>query len=203
MSDGVGRDSGWVQTHTGRKFHFKREWWESDDIDIEDIATALSRAPRYCGHTDVFYSVAQHCVLVCLEVAIKGGSLRDQLIGLLHDAPEAYMGDLPSPLKAMCPEYKAIEDGVWDRVSHAFLGGVYKIPPVVKQCDLALLTAEAEDCFDFEPIDNWVKYYASRAKTKVFPLDSKAAYNSYLGHFERLQRLCESERVKAAEVIFG
>lgn len=197
MSDNSNRDSSWIQTHTGRKFFFQRESYQSDDIDIEDIAMALSRAPRYCGHTKVFYSVAQHCVLVAWEVTQRGGSLVEQIIGLLHDAPEAYLSDLPSPLKALCPEYKVIENGVWDRISHRFLGEVLPIPPIVKECDLALLTAEAEDCFDFPPLDNWVVHYAPRSKTQVVPWGSDTAYTSFLSYHKRLQNNLSMHRAAA------
>lgn len=194
--------SSWIQTFSGHKFYFQREWYESDDIYIADIVWALSRCPRYCGHTNVFYSVAQHCVLVSEEVARRGGGVLDQLIGLLHDAPEAYLADLPSPLKALCPQYKAIEDGVWARISHRFLGEVIEIPPIVKECDLALLTAEAEDCFSYAPLDNLVSRYSARADITIEPCSSEDASGLYLLRFNMLidayNDSCSSTEITAA-----
>lgn len=81
-----------IQTHTGRQFHFDRPM--EHDYSIEDIAQALSNNCRYTGHTKRFYSVAEHCWhashLVPHRLALNA---------LLHDASEVYLHDLPSPLK--------------------------------------------------------------------------------------------------------
>lgn len=94
---------------------------DPDDIHIEDIARGLSRAPRFAGQTEVPLSVAEHCLL-CEEIARHWpGTPRGRLAMLLHDAPEAYICDLPSPLKAVLPDYERIEarllDAVWTRFS--------------------------------------------------------------------------------------
>ena len=82
----------WIQTFTGRKF--KPTNPSADDVCIEDIAHALSMQCRYTGHSKEFYSVAQHSVLVSYlcdsQYAIEG---------LLHDGSEAYLIDVPRPLK--------------------------------------------------------------------------------------------------------
>jgi hypothetical protein len=72
-------------------------------IDIEDIAVGLSRESRFCGQLRWFYSVGQHSVIMSTLVPPEHA-----LEALLHDAHEAYVKDLPTPLKRMCPEYKAI-----------------------------------------------------------------------------------------------
>lgn len=64
-------------------------------IDIKDIARALSRIPRYCGHTVKPYYVAQHCILMAIILAEDGYSTEVQLAGLLHEVGEAYLtGDI-------------------------------------------------------------------------------------------------------------
>jgi hypothetical protein len=92
----------WMQTYTGRAF------WplapQADDIDPADIAHALSMLCRYGGHVERFYSVAEHCVL--MSYAVPPGYA---LWALLHDATEAYMGDMVRPLKRSMPEYQAAE----------------------------------------------------------------------------------------------
>ena len=77
-----------------------------DMIHIEDIAHALSRLPRFGGHLNRHYSVAQHCVMAVKRV--KG--LENKKAVLLHDASEAYLLDMPSPIKAKMTEYKRHED---------------------------------------------------------------------------------------------
>jgi 5'-deoxynucleotidase YfbR-like HD superfamily hydrolase len=80
-----------------------------DDIKIEDIAFALSRIPRFGGHSAAFYSVALHS-MNCEFVAMKEGmSKRERLMVLLHDAAEAYIGDVISPVKRLLPKFQDIE----------------------------------------------------------------------------------------------
>lgn len=85
-------DNTWIQTYTGKKFHPLNP--NVEDIEIEDIAHALSNLCRFAGHVKQFYSVAQHSVLVSLDCCSENA-----LAGLLHDAAEAYLTDLPRPLK--------------------------------------------------------------------------------------------------------
>lgn len=79
---------------------------DPDTIKVEDIAHALSRLPRFGGHLNRHYSVAQHSVL-CARMA---KSKKDKKKALLHDASEAYLLDMPTPIKARMGEYKAYED---------------------------------------------------------------------------------------------
>ena len=102
----VGRDTGvvrrhagaWLQTYTGRQF------WplepDAGDVVIEDIAHALSMLCRFSGHCSRFYSVAEHSVLVASRTGVHG---------LLHDAAEAYLLDIVSPLKHLMPWYEEAE----------------------------------------------------------------------------------------------
>jgi len=77
-----------------------------DSIKIEDIAHALSRLPRFGGHLNRHYSVAQHSVL-CAEMA---KTKKEKKAALLHDGSEAYLLDMPTPIKARMGEYKQYED---------------------------------------------------------------------------------------------
>jgi hypothetical protein len=176
----------WIQTFSGRKFDFVREYWEHDDIDIVDIAVALSRVPRYCGHTRVASCVAQHSVHVSEEVEWLGGSQRDQLIGLLHDATEAYMADIPSPLKRLIPEYQKIESSLWARVSHKFIGEVVELPAIVKKADEALLVAEAWDTFEYPPLDSWTDSRCPRSEITIVPWHQEYAVFKFLERFNEL-----------------
>jgi hypothetical protein len=97
----------------GDFFDFKDPYNHS--FDIEAIATALSNLCRYTGHVNKFYSVAEHCVLVSYLVPEQFA-----LEGLMHDASEAYCGDVASPLKKLIPEYSVIEDKVQEAIAKYF-----------------------------------------------------------------------------------
>lgn len=103
--------------------------------DINVIAKALSHINRYTGHVGT-YSVAQHCVLVASNIDTMN------LSALLHDAPEAYIGDVASPLKSMLPEYKKIEQFYHDVIDKYY--GVTTQCDVVKLADLRMLITEAK-----------------------------------------------------------
>ena len=83
---------------------------EPTDLCIEDIAHALSLLCRANGHLHFFYSVAQHCLACQQEAAARSWSPRLQLLCLLHDASEAYIGDLTRPLKRHLPAFYEIEE---------------------------------------------------------------------------------------------
>ncbi len=114
-------------------------------IDDDDIAQALSRICRFGGHTRKFYSVAQHCVLASELVPPE-----DALAALLHDAPEAYIGDMVSPLKAMLPAFQHIEERIWLAIAERF--GIDPVMPAsVKTVDLQLLATERRDLLPASP----------------------------------------------------
>ncbi len=107
------RRGDWMQTFTGRQF------WpldpRPDEVEILDIAHALANLCRYGGHCRRFYSVAEHSVLLTRAVAPEY-----RLLALLHDASEAYLVDLPRPVKLSMPEYKAIEQVVMVAICERF-----------------------------------------------------------------------------------
>lgn len=107
-----------ILTHTGRQVFFDHVYPE--DICIEDIAHALSHLCRYTGHITMFFSVAQHSLLV--EEKIPGNA-ETKLAALLHDAAEAYIGDVSSPLKRWMKE-----KGNWayDSLHHAIADVIHR-----------------------------------------------------------------------------
>lgn len=122
----------YIQTLSGKHFNYLNI--QQDDIVIEDIATALSHICRFAGHLPEFYSVAQHS-LVPREYALEA---------LLHDAAEAYLQDIPSPLKRLLPDYQDIEARVDTAIRQK-----YGLPadqhPTVKYADLVMLASERRD----------------------------------------------------------
>lgn len=103
----------WILTYTGVAFYPLSP--SPDEVDIRDIAHALSMLCRYAGHARRFYSVAEHSLLIA-----ENARPRLKLMALLHDAAEAYVCDIPRPLKSALPAYKTIERGVEQAIRQRF-----------------------------------------------------------------------------------
>lgn len=124
----------WMQTFTGKAMYPTDP--RPEEIFILDIAHSLSKQCRYAGHCIKFYSVAEHCVHVSKNV-----SERLKLTALLHDASEAYLVDLPRPLKYQIPQYREIE-GRLEKVISEKYNLVYPFPDEIKNIDNRMLTDE-------------------------------------------------------------
>ena len=129
----------YLSTYTGKKFYPYDP--RPEQICIEDIAHGLSMLCRFAGQCRFFFSVAEHSIAVAhlLPANLK-------LFGLLHDASEAYLADLPRPVKAGLPEYRAIETNV-ERVIAEKLELPFPMPPEVKAADQAPLKDEVFSFF--------------------------------------------------------
>ena len=127
------------------------------DILIGDIAHALANQCRFSGHTLYHYSVAQHSVGVSQLLDREGYSQVIQMWGLLHDASEAYLVDLPSPLKrhAGFAYYKTAEKRLMHAVCRRF-DFPLKEPEAVRWADAVLLACEARDVMPFRK-EHWSK----------------------------------------------
>lgn len=123
-----------VRTYTGKNVDLAKP--EPGQICIEDIAHHLSKLDRYNGAGHFPYSVGQHSLLVS-ESLPKAYRLQ----GLLHDATEAYLGDVVSPLKAMLPEYRRIEGQVMQAICNRFKI-TFPRPRIIKKADQAVMAAE-------------------------------------------------------------
>jgi uncharacterized protein len=160
-----------MQTYTGRRFYPLAA--RVEDIDPIDIAHALGLICRYGGHVDRFYSVAEHCIL--MSQAVEPGHAA---WALLHDATEAYVGDMVRPLKHHMPEYRDVEDRLMAVIAERFgLAGV-TMPPEVKDADNRILLTERAALMsrtrhawqqdDLEPLPVVVREYSPREAADAY-----------------------------------
>lgn len=143
----------WIHTYTGREVSV----WNPrpETIALEDIAHALSMQCRYNGHARRFYSIAEHSLLVARVLRERGYSESVQRVGLMHDAAEAYVGDMVAPIK-MQPNldgFRDIEHGFARAIQIAF--ELEDIGPEVKRVDLELLATEAPQVLPWPPPRDW------------------------------------------------
>lgn len=161
---------------------------ELNQISILDIAHSLSNICRFGGHSRVFYSVAQHSVLVSMTV-------RDQLQfdALLHDAAEALVGDVPKPLKLLLPDYQVIEKKI-ESALFANFGIAYPLASEIKIADKRVLHTELRDLTSSEPAE-WddLKDF-SPLPERIVPLDPTRARNLFMERYESLRRIREQGR---------
>ena len=116
-------------------------------VRIEDIAESLSRLCRYAGHCGRFYSVAEHSVRLTHLVGEKF-----KFEALLHDAVEAYLGDVVAPLKLHLPDYQKLETRAQAQIS-AFFGVPTKLSQVVLEADLWIRGQELHELFGWPSPD--------------------------------------------------
>lgn len=132
----------WIQTFTGRKF-FPLDP-DSSELDLVDQAVALSRICRYGGHTDRHYSVAEHAWRMSVEAERRGYSDEVRRWCLIHDNPEAYLGDMVRPMKvqdSMTP-FREREQHLLKKIAR-WVGLPEEEPKQVRELDTEILTFEA------------------------------------------------------------
>lgn len=153
----------YIRTFTGIKFTPLSPRLE--DIDIRDIAHALSNLCRFTGHTPVFYSVAEHSVLVSKLVEPKYA-----LGALLHDASEAYLNDIAGPIKPFFPEYVKAEKKLQDLIHLKWTIGGDEQFAAIKVADATALKLEQD--FLFGPYwkngHPWIKGYSNHTAESIF-----------------------------------
>lgn len=128
-------------THSG--IVYKPTDMTPDQIDIEDIAHSLSMQIRFNGHIKYPYSVAAHSVLLTQVVAKETTDPTTQLWALLHDAGEAYVSDIPTPIKRLTPEIAQVEDEILKVIAEKFQLPPQK-PKLVGELDKIIAYAEAD-----------------------------------------------------------
>lgn len=149
---------------------FSLEAMDPETISIMDIAHALSMVPRWGGHIPRFYSVAEHSMRVAELVPDQ-----HQLAALLHDASEAYLGDLCKPFKNLMPDYQRIEDKLMQVIATKY-GFEYPLHKDVKVADHIILLKE----WDWFKTDNGEEY------PMWHPLTPEQAKKGFLTMYRRI-----------------
>jgi 5'-deoxynucleotidase YfbR-like HD superfamily hydrolase len=175
----------WIQTYTGRAFYIKDP--SPEDIDIEDIGHALSNLCRFTGHARRFYSVAEHSVLVALHVADRGLPLPAQFAALMHDATEAYLGDVSRPLKHAIAGYKEMEAAVERAVAERFAIDFGRWHEAIKEADNAVLLAERIELME-RPSKAWLwSDGLKQSGQAVRAMTPDQAKHLFMMHFRELE----------------
>ena len=166
----------WILTSTGRQL------WPSDpragDFDVGEIAHNLSLVCRFTGSVAVAYPVSSHSVMVQEIIRDCGGSLVEQLQGLMHDAPESIISDIPAPIKRFLPDVVKAEKKIWKAMAEQF-GVPEKMSPLVKAADRISLITERRDLMpdsphawkgydNVKPISSHVKIMSAKSAEKLF-----------------------------------
>lgn len=158
------------------------------DINIHDIAHHLSMLCRYTGGVKTFYSVAEHSVLVKSLLAERGYSERIQLAGLLHDAAEAYIGDVSSPLKSMLSDYQRVEHDI-DSLMNFKFNLQMDVPAVkrwVKSADQAAYRIESAVLRDMDKFDG---------QGRGLGMQPHDARGLFLDNYERLEAAIRNQGI--------
>lgn len=167
----------YIYLRSGKRFDYGN--MSADAVDIQDVAWSLANTCRYRGMTPVHYSVAEHSVscsyLVPPHLALQA---------LLHDAAEAYMADVPGPLKEYLPDFRAMEKAV-EAVVLPALGAPAVLHPEVKRIDAAMLNAEQLRFFPETVLDG--KWYNGNTPAVVIAgLPAEAARLLFLQRYAEL-----------------
>ena len=171
----------WILTASGRRFDVESP--RARDVHAKDLAHALSNLCRFGGHTRVHYSVAQHSILVS-ELVPKELAL----VGLLHDAGEAYLGDVVGPVARRLPAFLALERGILAAVAARFGIRPEQFHDArVRHADRVALLTERRDLLPSSPIP-WAEDLAGlrAAEAEVVPLTPRQAKAAFLARLDAL-----------------
>ena len=186
-------EDGWIETYTGKAFHLLNP--QVEEFCMEDVAHALSMICRYNGHAQRHYSVAEHSCLIADAVHkeirrqssphyippfTKGGDLhrlRVELSALVHDAAEAYIGDMTRPLKVKMLAFKEVEARIDLKVAE-WLGLEYPFAKIIKEYDSRILHDERKQVMSqstnmwgtdsLEPIGVEVQFWDNKRAKREF-----------------------------------
>jgi len=180
-----------VQTYTGRMVDILAP--QPDEILIEDIAHALANQCRFNSHTSRYYSVAQHSILVSDLAEELTENKQAALYALLHDAHEAYLGDVVRPVRGQLKNYDklaATMQHAIDACSDIWIDfrwsplATEALDQLIKACDDIALATEARDLMPGGP---WVDQIDAQPMTRIIsPVSPDIAKIMFLRRFDEL-----------------
>lgn len=161
---------GCINTFSGKKFSFENPTIEQ--IDIYDIAKGLAFKAHFGGQTDNYFSIAQHTMLV---ISLMPSHWKNNyplcMAALIHDASEAYTGDIVKPLKNLLPEFKVIEDRITEVIFEKF--------------QISLDELKAIKPYDIEAQN--IEYNTFYTKTNQLPyLSPERAFDEFMKEYHRI-----------------
>jgi uncharacterized protein len=181
--NGNDKDKAYITTFTGKKFYLLEP--RAEDIDIVDIAHALSLQCRWTGHTKFHYSVAQHSYY-CSFIGPESEAFDRHM----HDTPETYIGDLNRPLKHYTEAgvaYRKQEAIIQEAIANRYGYSVVE-PPSVKLADNFMLYAEMAQLIDttVEHAEDWERYNSTEHQIVIEPWSPVHAELMFLKRFKEL-----------------
>lgn len=177
---------GFIETFTGKMFQFADP--TEDMICIEDIAHALSNLCRYNGHCQRFYSVAEHSILLS-EAYVWGNEVAFAM--LMHDASEAYLCDIPRPIKYTLPDYRTLEAKLDQAIAKKF-GLEWPHPNVVREWDGRAILDERSQAMSRSK-NNWNMEGLHALGITLHFWSPPEAEARFLANFHRLSALIQKE----------
>lgn len=179
------KEDSWIKTFTGRRFYPFNP--HPEDIDIMDIAHALSMQCRFSGHLIQFYSVAQHSCSA--HDLIAAASPRAKFWALMHDSTETYIGDMASPIKWFFPDYSEMEDLLALRIIERFqIPYDQDIEHEVKQVDNWLVFQEGHLLLRNAETEVWQARTQRPTTFEHVPLDRIPLWTPMQARYEFLNR---------------
>lgn len=173
------RVGGWLQTFSGQHFYSMDP--RTDEVHIEDIAHSLSLQCRFAGHCIRFYSVAEHSVLLAWWLYRHAGP-QTALACLLHDASEAYLVDVPRPVKPFLAGYKEAESKVQAAIMERF-GLPAEMPRAVKEADDWII---GDELANMKPMAWHARYARTKLGVTLQYWEPSEAEAKFLAAFEAL-----------------
>lgn len=150
---------------------------------VQDIARGLSHTARFSGQTDRPYYVGQHCVLVSKMVDAEHA-----LAALIHDGCEAFMADIPSPLKKLLPDYVELEKRAEADMCKRF-GVKFPFHPSIKEADNLIFEIERRDMQPKIYVQGHHKEHKFvPGMNRIIAWDARTSYLNYLKRFEELTK---------------
>lgn len=184
----------WVQTYTGRRFYPLEP--RPQDVDVVDIAHALGMICRYGGHSAQLYTVGQHSLLVASAVARDYPERLDwQLMALMHDASEAYLVDVPRPIKPFLVGYYEVEARVEACIQRAL-----SLPTdpdgaaLVKTYDSRILV---DECRKLTGNSDWGRSFGEPLGVMISPLSPWQSERQFLAMYDGLMRGINAAKMTA------